>query len=206
MHWLSSHEQELQAWLPAIRTRLEEFRAVPPGEYFYELCYCLCTPQSKAIHAEAVVSVLKKREFHQRAFDPASTLGNPSHYIRFHHTKAQRLLAMREQYADIERMMQSAIPAMEKHAWLVKNVNGLSNKEASHFLRNIGYRNMVILDRHILKHLVAHQVLPAVPSIATSARYHAVAGLFVEFAESIGYTVDELDLFFWASETGFILK
>jgi N-glycosylase/DNA lyase len=36
----------------------------------------------------------------------------------------------------------------EKVAELIK---GIGYKEASHFLRNIGYRNLAIIDRHYLK-------------------------------------------------------
>jgi thermostable 8-oxoguanine DNA glycosylase len=38
-----------------IRNRLSEFRAVPDTDYFYELAYCLLTPQSSAVHAGRVV-------------------------------------------------------------------------------------------------------------------------------------------------------
>ncbi len=39
----------------AIRKRLKEFSKVQSADYFYELVYCLLTPQSSAVHAEQVV-------------------------------------------------------------------------------------------------------------------------------------------------------
>ena len=38
----------------------------------------------------------------------------------------------------------------EKREWVVKNVKGLRYKEDSHFLRNIDYKNIAIIDFHIL--------------------------------------------------------
>ena len=43
--------------------------------------------------------------------------------------------------------------------WLVKNIKGLGYKEASHFLRNIGYKNYAIVDFHILDLLVKYKLI-----------------------------------------------
>ena len=40
----------------AIKKRLKEFSEVRPKDYFYELVYCLLTPQSSAANAEQVVA------------------------------------------------------------------------------------------------------------------------------------------------------
>jgi N-glycosylase/DNA lyase len=94
----------------------------------------------------------------------------------------------------------------QKREWLVENVDGMSWKEASHYLRNIGYRNLAILDRHTLKHLVRCGVFDDVPNIAGKSRYLAAGEGFKTFAAWVGVPMDELDLFFWASEAGLILK
>jgi len=94
----------------------------------------------------------------------------------------------------------------ELREWLVGNVNGLGWKEASHFLRNIGHRDLAILDRHILKNLTKHGVLRALPATLTPKRYLAIEAKFARFASAVGLTMDELDLLFWSRETGEILK
>jgi N-glycosylase/DNA lyase len=207
MIWTQKHEEQYSQWDDAIQQRLAEFSAVPATEYFYELCYCLCTPQSKALHAEAVVALLRKKNFLRQPFDPTDILAAPQHYIRFHRVKAQRLLAAHQQFPHIQSILTDAtLSDADIRMWLVENISGLSHKEAAHFLRNIGYRSMVILDRHILKHLVLHGLYQEIPSIATTKQYYAVAERFCALAKYAGHSVDELDLFFWASETGFILK
>ncbi len=191
---------------PQIISRLEDFARVPKEQYFYELCYCLCTPQSKAENAHAVVNILQERDFQGVGFHPVEVLRNPQHYIRFHTTKAERLLKAREKWQEIASMLGSTLDDEAKRAWLVENVDGMSWKEASHFLRNIGYRNLAILDRHTLKHLVLCGVFEDVPNISGKARYMAAGEGFKDFAASVGIPMDELDLFFWASEAGLILK
>ena len=90
--------------------------------------------------------------------------------------------------------------------WLVLNVKGLGWKEASHFLRNIGCRNLAILDRHILRNLQRHRVIRSLPKTLTKKQYHTIEQKFARFAETVGISMDELDLLFWSRETGEILK
>lgn len=179
---------------------------MPPSEYFYELCFCLCTPQSKARSADAVVTLLREHGFREQPFDPAGLLRQPEHYIRFHNTKARRLLAVRDQFPDIGAMLGSQREPEQKRRWLVENVNGIGMKEAAHFLRNIGYRDLGILDRHILKHLTACGVFPAVPNVGSLRRYVEAEAAFRSFAAATGIPMDELDLFFWYLEAGEIFK
>ncbi len=190
----------------AIKKRLVEFSAIPKEEYFYELCFCICTPQSKAANAWQVQKKLAERNFYEKPFDPVDILNDKSHYIRFHNQKAQRLLEVREQWPEIKAVLESDMTNIEKRFWLFDNVKGMGLKESAHYLRNIGYRNLGILDRHILKHLVSCQVYSEIPNISGKKRYLEVEAKFQEFAEFIGIPIDELDLLFWSYEAGEILK
>jgi len=189
-----------------IRSRLKDFKRVPPSAYFYELVYCLLTPQSSAINAELAVQLLRHHDFFRSAINPEPLLHQKNFYIRFHKTKAKHLLAVKEQFTSIAEQLMVGASSTELRAWLVKNVKGLGWKEASHFLRNIGYSNLAILDRHILKNLVRVNVLRQLPATLTPKRYLAIEKKFFKFAQQIGITMDELDLLFWSMETGQILK
>jgi hypothetical protein len=61
-------------------------------EYLYELIYCLLTPQSSAVNAGKAVARLKEADFLATDIDPSEILFRKEHYIRFHNTKARRLL------------------------------------------------------------------------------------------------------------------
>jgi len=190
----------------AIRQRLDDFASVSPGEYFYELVYCLLTPQSSAVNALKAVDALKRADLFNREVSAAHVLGNRAHYIRFHNTKARHLADAKAAYPAIETQIGSGMQGGELRAWLVTNVRGLGWKEASHFLRNIGFRNLAILDRHILRNLKRHGVIRSLPATLTPRRYLAIEQRFHAFAAATGITMDELDLLFWSRETGSILK
>jgi N-glycosylase/DNA lyase len=189
-----------------IQSRLEEFRSVPHDHYLYELLYCLLTPQSSAVNAGHAIDRLRALEFHRSDVDPEPILRRKESYIRFHRVKAKRLIAAKEQFPLIDRELRSGVGSRELRAWLVRYVVGLGWKEASHFLRNIGHRDLAILDRHILRNLVRVGAVRSVPGTLSAKRYAAIEKKFLTFASVVGIPMDELDLLFWSMETGEILK
>jgi N-glycosylase/DNA lyase len=191
---------------PQIKQRLKDFSNVKETEYFYELCFCLCTPQSKAENALKVQNILKEKSFFEKPFNPSEILRNPEHYIRFHNHKAEYIITAREHFQEIKRVLNSKLQPHEKRNLLAFEVKGMGMKEASHFLRNIGYRSLAILDRHILKHLVLCGIFPEIPKISSVKQYLAVESAFLEFSKQCKIPIDELDLLFWSYETGKILK
>jgi N-glycosylase/DNA lyase len=191
----------------AIRARLADFHRVPPSEYLYELLYCLLTPQTKAEHAEAAVSKLRRLSFDTEPIDPEPILADRAHYIRFHKTKAQHLLRIKQTMQHIADAVANGASSFERREWLVKNVKGFGYKEATHFLRNIGKNDgLAILDRHILRNLKRYGVIRSLPTSLTRKRYLAIERRFKNFADELGIPVDELDLLFWSMETGEIRK
>ena len=190
-----------------IRKRLAEFASVPAEDYFFELVYCLLTPQSSAVNAAKAVEALRHAGFPACGdLDVAGILGNRSHYIRFHNTKASRVRGAWKRFPEILPRLAPGPPPRELRDWLAATVHGFGLKEASHFLRNIGHRDLAILDRHILKNLRRHGVLGTVPKTLTENRYRAIERRFADFSAALGVSMDELDLLFWSRETGEILK
>ena len=90
--------------------------------------------------------------------------------------------------------------------WLVENVKGLGYKEASHFLRNVGYKQLAILDRHILRLLEEDGFIEEVPKSLGRKRYLEIEKKFEGIAGKIGMTAAELDLYMWYMKTGKVLK
>ena len=191
----------------AIRARLAEFHRVRTSEYLYELLYCLLTPQTKAEHAEAAVSKLRSLSFDTEPIDPEPILADRAHYIRFHKTKAQHLVRIKQTMQQISERLANGTSSFELRDWLVKNVKGFGYKEATHFLRNIGKNDgLAILDRHILRNLKRYGVIRSLPTSLSRKRYLAIERRFKQFADELGIPVDALDLLFWSMETGEIRK
>ncbi len=200
-----------------IRQRLNEFAAVPQEEWFYETAFCLLTPQSKAVHADAVIRTLKERGFRDGPFDPVDTLRDPNHYIRFHRVKADRLLWLQQHWLEIEPILADArhhagqdhaghLRCRERRDALAGSINGMGLKEASHVLRNIGCRGLAIIDRHLLRCLEACGVIPDRSVSMTARRYHEIEIAFAAFSSKVGIEMDELDLLFWSEISGLLLK
>jgi len=191
----------------AIRARLADFQSVSPSDYFYELLYCLLTPQSSAAHAEQAVSFLSSAGFETNNIDPEPFLRRKECYIRFHRTKSRHLLRMKEQFPIIALKLSEPALSFELREWLVKNVTGLGYKESSHFLRNIGKNDgLAILDRHILRNLKRLGFIDSIPKSIGRKQYLEIEQSFSKCAAIFGIAIDELDLLFWSKETGEIRK
>ncbi|MEP7235261.1 MAG: DNA lyase [Ignavibacteriota bacterium] len=201
--WLSDHNSRKEA----IQMRLRDFASIVPEEYFYELIFCILTPQSKAEHAEAVIAKLKADNFYEVGFDPTEYLRDPRHYIRFHNVKSKRLLNVRRIYPQLHPiLLEKKLSPTELRAIVMELVSGLGLKESSHFLRNIGVRGLCILDRHILRHLKELKVIGSIPTSLTPKKYYEIERKWLTYSEGVGIPMDELDLLFWSISTGEIRK
>lgn len=89
--------------------------------------------------------------------------------------------------------------------WLVKNIKGLGYKEASHFLRNIGFKNFAIIDFHIINLLVKYDIIKK-PRTLTKIKYLEIETILRNIAKNLGVSLAELDLYLWYLETKKILK
>jgi len=196
-----------------IKARLDDFSSLLKGsewETFEEMCFCLCTPQSKAVKCDKAIKRLVKNRmlFKGSDKDIANALAGK---VRFHNQKAKNIVKARQLFTKkgilcpkgcIDRL---DVPKTRK--WLVDNVRGMGYKESSHFLRNIGLgRDIAILDRHILKNLARLGAIDSVPKSLTTKKYLELEERMRKFAEAVGIQMDELDLLFWSEETGHVFK
>jgi N-glycosylase/DNA lyase len=201
--WLSIYSERKDA----IQARLEDFFCIDPNEYFYELLFCILTPQSHAKNAEQVIQKLKADNFSSLGFDPVPYLLNKTHYIRFHNVKSKRLLYIREIYPQLHALLLAdKKDTFALRAAVLEMIPGLGLKESSHFLRNIGVRGLAILDRHILKHLKELRIIRNIPKSLTPKKYFAIEKKWLKYSREVGIPMDELDLLFWSMETGEIRK
>ncbi len=201
--WLTIYNESKDA----ILLRLEDFSRIHPEEYFYELLFCILTPQSHAKNADVVINKLKQDKFLEHGFDPTPYLRDPQHYIRFHNVKSKRLLHIREIYPQLYPILiQERDNITNLRQSVLMMIPGLGLKESSHFLRNIGIQGLVILDRHILKHLKALHIIGQIPKSLTPKRYYSIEKKWLKYSKEVGISMDELDLLFWSMETGEIRK
>jgi len=188
-----------------IKERLNEFARIGkrknPDELFLELCYCLCTPLSKAERVNRIINMKYRDKLKQASPKELSFFlrGN----CRFHNNKAKYICRSRNHMPLILHLPKDPIEARDL---LVKDVKGLGYKEASHFLRNIGYRKLAILDGHIINTLHQLGVLKSNKRPHSKKEYLTLEEKMKEFSNKIRIDMDELDLLFWSMKTGIVLK
>lgn len=191
-----------------IRVVIQQFRRnfFDDDKILEELVYCLCTPQTKALSAlNAVEKLFGDRVlWGGEVYMIESVLRSSG--VRFHRTKARHIVEALKVFDDVLAVVRSGRSHAEIRRFLVNDVLGMGMKEASHFLRNIGFDGLAILDRHILRYMAANGIINKIEYPYSYGRYLDYERKFVNHAEKIGLTPAELDLLIWASATGRVVK
>ena len=199
-----------------INERLDDFKNVWENgtneDIHLELSFCILTPQSKAINAWKAISNLKENKliFNGSVEEIVEYLN----IVRFKNNKAKYLVELREQMTDkktkkivTKDFFSSISNIAEKREWIVKNIKGMSYKEASHFLRNVGFgKDIAILDRHILKNLYKLEVIEEIPKTLSPRLYLEIENKMREYCKFVKIPMDEMDLLLWYKEAGEIFK
>jgi N-glycosylase/DNA lyase len=202
---------------PTITGRLARFRALwregSDERLFHELVFCLLTPSARAHAAwETVCRLVSKGMLTaDREPDPAA-LSEELKDVRFRFNKARALLGAhrlfcREGVFRVRERLTCLKTEQAKREWLAHSLWGMGYKESSHFLRNVGfYRDLTILDRHVLRNLARLGVIDDVPANLSRKRYLAIEEAMQEAASLLGMPASHLDLLLWYRETGEIFK
>lgn len=198
-----------------IEERLEEYRKIwrdgDNKDIFCELAFCILTPQSKARNAWKAISELRDNNL---LFTGSEEEILPFlNIVRFNRTKAKNLYILRKQMTDengkfiTKDFFSTFNSAFEMREWIVKNIRGMSYKEASHFLRNVGFgQELAILDRHILKNLAILDVIKEVPKTVTPKLYKEIEEKLKEYCKEIDIPMENIDLLLWYLEAKDIFK
>ncbi|HEC95645.1 MAG TPA: N-glycosylase/DNA lyase [Euryarchaeota archaeon] len=191
-----------------IRSRLNEFDRLREkgndGEIFAELIFCILTPQSKAQSCWKTVETLLNKNLLLKGNE--DQISKMLKRVRFRNRKAEYIVEARKHYP-IRSKIKKFDDIYSAREWLVQNVRGMGYKEASHFLRNIGFgEELAILDRHILKNLKSLGVIEEIPRFLTKKKYFEIEKKMKKFSEKVEIPMSHLDLVLWYKETGEVFK
>lgn len=194
-----------------IDARLKEFEDVfHQGDeaIFKELCFCLFTAGSSARTGLKSIAAIEDILMTGSAEELAARLKGIHRYWsrRAEYVVLAREFMQNELSFRLKEKIDSFGDKDELRDFIVTNIKGLGYKEASHFLRNIGFKGYAILDRHILRNLRQHGITNEAASPSGRKKYLEVEAKMKTFAADIGIDFDALDLLLWSNETGEILK
>jgi N-glycosylase/DNA lyase len=197
-----------------IRRRLAEFRDVwreaSDARLWEELVYCIFTAGASARMGLRSVEAVRALLAEGAQEELAHALGGVH---RYPNSRSGYIVVTRDYLHEDcgmrlrERLLNFDDP-LARRDWLARErrIKGLGYKEASHYLRNIGFRGYAILDKHILRSLCELGVIESPTPPTTRARYLVIEESLRRFAGSLAIDFDELDLVLWSMKTGEILK
>lgn len=188
-----------------IDKRINEFKEASKGsneQIFNELCFCLLTANFNAERSILIQNKIGNGFITLPQEELARKLADLGH--RFPNARAKYIVEARK-HIDCLKNLVTDCNEIEMREWLVKNIKGLGYKESSHFLRNIGFDNVAIIDFHIVDLLNSSGALKC-KKPSCKAKYIEIENVLRKIAKESNLTLSELDLYLWYIETGKVLK
>lgn len=187
-----------------IDTRIMGFKQIKdPKNIFKELCFCLLTANYSAEGGIRIQKEINNGFFTLSEAKLAQKLRSLGY--RFPNIRAKFIVEARKHKQTLKQTLKSFKDDKEARDWLVQNIKGLGFKEASHFLRNIGYENCAIIDFHIVDLLEKHKLAER-PKTITKKKYLEIEDVLKKIGDKTNLNLAELDLYLWFKETGKVLK
>jgi N-glycosylase/DNA lyase len=194
----------------AVEGRMREFQEAnlaDSARWFEELTYCLLTAYSSASMGQRCVDALCTGDTLTKGSLEEVSVCLRAQGHRFADRRAEYILLARGHAPHLKQIIESQPDSKVAREWLVENVKGLGMKEASHYLRNVGYLDLAIIDRHILAHMREHGLAD------TDARKGITMRKYLEYertlekvAAKLGMPPGKMDLYLWYKKTDAVLK
>lgn len=165
---------------------------------FGELCFCILTPQSRAKICREAINKLKSDKKLFSADE--NELRNYLKGVRFPYKKVIYIIEAREKLPKIKEILNS--DSKDFREWLMENIKGLGLKESAHFMRNIGFKGLPIIDVHIQNFLIEIGYYDKKTESLTKKQYIELENKFLELAKELKIPTEELDIAIWLYQSG----
>jgi len=191
-----------------IVSRLDEFSDIHRQEnneqIFKELCFCILSSGVGPKIAEKSIVALNDKIFTGSEYELTNLLTGTHKYP----DKASYIYSTREYLKDNFRLnliskLKKINDFHDRRDFIANNkdIKGIGYVQASHFLRNIGFKGYAILDKNILKTLFELGVTRDIKPPTSKKRYLEKEESMKELADKLGICIDKLDLLLWYRKT-----
>jgi N-glycosylase/DNA lyase len=180
----------------------KKFKKASNEALFSELCYCILTANCQAQTCMTIQNTFPY-DF-SKATKKQIKHHLKTHHYRFPNIRTQYIIEAQTHKNNLQNILHKH-SGLKRRNWFINNIKGLGMKEASHYLRNIGYQNYAIIDTHILSILQNYSIIKK-PKTITKNKYLQIEHKLKKIADQTGLTLAKLDLYLWYMETGLILK
>jgi len=181
----------------------EENKARPIDEIFKELCFCILAANFSAERAIKIQSEINDGFLSMPEHELAKKIRALGH--KYPSLRAKYIVEARKYIPQLEALLKRSVDEKFLREWLVSNIRGVGYKVASHFLRNIGFTNVSIVDRHILSILSEYGLIKR-PKTLTRLKYLEIERLLGDLARIVNLSLGGLDVYLWFIKTGKVLK
>lgn len=193
-------------------------------DFVHEAAICICSSRMRFEVAEAAgnrisqMVSLKHRNFYsstatlrelETIFDsPLEVVINQKTkvvYPRFKNRIISYLSQTFQSFASnnlsFNTILESAATPQEARTALVENVVGFGPKQASLFLRRVGFTNdLAVLDTHVLDYLkITKNIRPKLSMLSNIPDYEIIEKEFVDIAAEFNHIVGDVDLAIWVT-------
>lgn len=181
-----------------VEQRLKEFNFEQKNhhKWFSELCFCLLTANTSAESGIRCQNALDDKFLSLNEIGLSRELKRLKY--RFPNKRAQYIRLAQDKCRLLSKV--KTMDSRKAREFLVHNIKGLGMKEASHFLRNTGRKDVAIIDRHILRSL-GYQIRSFSPK-----KYEEIEQDLKRLSDITSTNLAELDLILWTMQTGKVLK
>ena len=191
-----------------VEERLREFELISKSDrqaWLREMAFCLLSANFSAIKAYKMALELERSGLlikgnKQEIISYLTSMGH-----RFYNTRANFIVEARKELNKVYTVIPK-LNDFEAREWLRNRIKGFGMKESSHFLRNVGRKNLAIIDRHILRVMKRYGIISEVPKTLTKRRYVSLEEKLREVARLCDTNLAELDLYLWYSEKGIVFR
>jgi N-glycosylase/DNA lyase len=219
-------QRAIESVMPYVKQRIGEFKRLRDegithydfrpflkieldADIFSELCFCLLTANSSASMGILLQKEIGIDGFKSMGLEELTQIIS-KHGHRFARQRAERIVKAREVFEDVLYLVRNARSGKEIRDLLSDpcskyKVRGFGLKEASHFLRNIGFDDVAIVDRHILRYLKEKKIIPDQKTL-TRRIYLTAEEKLAEICSELKLTQSELDLYIFYIKTKKVLK
>ena len=141
-------------------------------------------------------------ELSKRIYLPRRKDGSLRKY-RFPHTRARNIVnatkVLYQNDHDLLWVLRKSDSEQEARAFLAENIPGVGLKQASHFLRNIGYsRSLAIIDSHVMGFLIEMGAIRKEKiKIVTPEIYIRLEKVVKNLCDSLGVNLSIFDMAIW---------
>ena len=198
-----------------IKTKTESFSMIKLSNYkqtFMELVFVILAAGTSAKLAFKTVNILAKDDFVINA-SLSQIVSKLKECYRFYNVRGKYIFNSRNYIKDeydnnFEKIFNLNSTHYKRRNFFSSNtkIQGVGMKAASHFLRNIGFEDYAILDKHIIEIMKENGLISKKFSVLNEKNYIKIEEILREIALKHNISLSTLDLVLWYSKTGKIIK